>query len=153
MLTLKKAPLFLAFAVAFGLLGMFANRPAPVMAHKDKAVDKTIELALGDFFYQAKGAAKNAPITVKAGQLVRIVMKNDSQLVHEMHMGRTPNTADQLYEEPLSEMYDSVWLEPGESAELWIRVPDKVGEWELACFHEEHYNAGMKAKFIIEPAS
>ncbi len=48
-------------------------------------------------------------------------------------------------------MYDSVWLNPGQSAELWVRIPDRPGEWELGCFHEEHYNAGMKTKLIIQP--
>jgi uncharacterized cupredoxin-like copper-binding protein len=153
-MTLKKTlPFLVAGAAVFGVAAMIAQNPVPVMAHKDKAVDQTIELILGDFFYQVKGAPKNAPITVKAGQLVRIVMKNPSQLVHEMHIGRKPNPKEQLYEEPLSDFFDSVWLNPGQSAELWIRIPDKPGEWELGCFHEEHYNAGMKTKLIIQPKS
>ncbi len=152
-MTLKKAVLFVTVLGVFGLMASLAIGPTTVLAHKDKAVDQTIEVTMGDFFYQAKGAAKNAPITVKAGQLVRFVLTNPSKLVHEMHLGRKANTKDQLYDEPLSDMYDSVWLNPGQSAELWVRIPDKPGEWELGCFHEEHYNAGMKTKLIIQPKS
>lgn len=150
-MTLRRVSLFLMALTMLGTLAMIVNGPPPVMAHKDKAVDQTIKLTLGDFFYQVEGAAKDAPITVKAGQLVQFVITNKSELVHEMHIGRKPNTAEQFYEEPLSEMYDSVWLQPGQSAELWIRVPDKPGEWELGCFHEEHYNAGMHAPLVIQP--
>lgn len=152
-MTLRKALLFVLTLAVFGVLVTIANGPAPVLAHKDKVVDQTIELTLSDFFYQAKGAAKSAPITVKAGQLVRFVLTNPSKLVHEMHIGRKANTKDQLYDEPLDDMYDSVWLNPGQSAELWVKIPDKPGEWELGCFHEEHYNSGMHTKLIILPKS
>ena len=130
---------------------IMVNSPAPVMAHKDSVVGQTIKLTLGDFFYQVEGQPKNAPITVTAGQLVRFLISNTSDLVHEMHMGRNPDTANQLYKEALSDMYDSVWLNPGQSVELWILIPDKPGEWELGCFHEEHYNSGMHAQLIIQP--
>ncbi|MBI1742737.1 multicopper oxidase domain-containing protein [Candidatus Acetothermia bacterium] len=150
---LRKALLFVLAIAIVGILTIVTNSPTTVLAHKDKVVDQTIELTLSDFFYQAKGAAKNAPITVKAGQLVRFVLTNPSKLVHEMHIGRKANTKDQLYDESLDDMYDSVWLNPGQSAELWVKIPDKPGEWELGCFHEEHYNAGMKTKLIIQPKS
>ena len=150
-MTLKKTALFLMTLTAFAALLLIAQGPAPVMAHKGKVVDQVIKMTLGDFFYRVEGAAKNAPITVTAGQLVRFVISNQGELTHEMHIGRTANPAEERYEEPLSEMYDSVWLEPGRSAELWVRVPDKPGEWELGCFHEEHYNSGMHATFIIQP--
>lgn len=148
---LRRASLLLMVLGVFGALALVATSPTPVMAHKDKVVDQVIKLTLGDFFYQVEGAPKNAPITVTAGQLIRIFIANKGQLVHEMHIGRQASPQDQLYQEPLSEMYDSIWLEPGQTAELWLRVPDKPGEWELGCFHEEHYNAGMHAVFIIQP--
>ncbi|MBI1729333.1 multicopper oxidase domain-containing protein [Candidatus Acetothermia bacterium] len=139
-----------AMAVLVALV-MVVKTPTPVMAHKDSVVNQTISLTLGDFYYQVEGQPKNAPITVTAGQLVRFLISNKSELTHEMHMGRKANPAEQKYDEPLNDMYDSVWLGPGQSAELWILIPDKPGEWELACFHEEHYNSGMHAPLIIQP--
>ena len=141
----------LVAVVALTGIAFSLSTSTPVMAHKDKAVDQTIEMKLGDFYYQVKDAPKNTPITVTAGQLVRFLITNEGELTHEMHIGRQADAAEQLYKEPLSDMYDSVWLEPEQSAELWIRIPDKPGEWELACFHEEHFNAGMHATLIIEP--
>ena len=113
-MVLRKILLVVLATAIVGALAIFTHNPTTVMAHKDKVVDQTIELTLSDFFYQVKGAAKNAPITVKAGQLVRFLLTNPSKLVHEMHIGRKANTKDQLYDEPLDDMYDSVWLNPGQ---------------------------------------
>lgn len=48
-------------------------------------------------------------------------------------------------------MGTEVELEPGGRAVLTFTVPaDKTGEWEVGCFLPGHYEAGMKARLIIE---
>ncbi|MEM4302205.1 MAG: hypothetical protein QW570_08910 [Candidatus Caldarchaeum sp.] len=108
----------------------------------------------GEMFFQVKGQAKNAPVTVKAGEVVKFVIKNIGQTMHEMHIGRKVNLKDEVYDEPLfTEGYDTLFLDKGQTAELVLIIPNKPGEWELGCLHEGHYPAGMKAKLIIQPKS
>jgi len=130
---LKRIALSAFVLVGVGLLALIAMNPMPVTAHKDAKVDRKIEMTWGEMFYQVKEAAKNAPITVKAGELVKFVIKNEGKAVHEMHIGRKANTKDELYDEPLfADGYDSLWLGPGQSAELVLRIPDKPGEGSWA---------------------
>ncbi|HID54856.1 MAG TPA: hypothetical protein EYP41_22810 [Anaerolineae bacterium] len=53
-------------------------------------------------------------------------------------------------------MVDPEMVQHGEVTTITFTVPeDRVGEWELGCFQEQgqHYDDGMRAKFIVEPAS
>ncbi|NKQ37166.1 MAG: hypothetical protein HF973_16315 [Chloroflexi bacterium] len=53
-------------------------------------------------------------------------------------------------------MVDPQMVQSGEVTTITFTVPeDRVGEWELGCFQErgQHYDDGMRAKFIVEPAS
>ncbi len=53
-------------------------------------------------------------------------------------------------------MIDPEVVPSNEVTTITFTVPeDRVGEWELGCFQEQgqHYDDGMRAKFIVEPAS
>ena len=53
-------------------------------------------------------------------------------------------------------MIDPAMVSPGEVTKITFTVPeDVVGEWEIGCFQErgQHYDDGMRGKFIVEPAS
>ncbi len=53
-------------------------------------------------------------------------------------------------------MIDPRMIPSGDTTTITFTVPeDKVGEWEIGCFQErgQHYDDGMRAKFIVEPSS
>lgn len=153
-MTFKRLAFVFIVLVLGAVIVFVIPKPDSVKAHSAKRIDRTIEMTWGDMFFQVKGQPKNAPVTVKAGEVVKFVIKNTGQVMHEMHIGRKVNLKDEVYDEPLfTEGYDTLFLDKGQAAELVLIIPNKPGEWELGCLHEGHYPAGMKAKLIIQPKS
>ena len=127
---------------------------------------RTIEVEMTDNRYSL------SEIDVVAGEVVRFVIHNRGQLVHEFNIG-TPGMHASHQEEMLAMMQsgkmsptkmmhghggkmghddpNSILLNPGESNELVWRFGEKVEGLEFACNAPGHYQAGMVGQFQGKP--
>lgn len=147
-MTFKRVTVGLVVLAALAAVGTWLTMPA--LAHREPLINRTLELTLGDIFFQLKGQEKNAPITLKAGETVRLVLKNEGKILHDLHLGKDPDLKDRLYKTDLIPGFDMLELEPGQSVKLTIQVPKEAGEWEMSCLQPGHYEAGQRAKLIIQ---
>ncbi|SQF97848.1 copper-binding protein, plastocyanin/azurin family [Paucimonas lemoignei] len=128
---------------------------------------RTVELALGDMYFEPKS------VQVKAGETVRFVLINKGQLLHEFNLGDAAMHARHQQEmlnmqqsgmlTPTGMQHhkmghgegqmkhddpNSVLVEPGKTAELtWTFA--KATDLEFACNLPGHYQAGMAGKLTI----
>lgn len=130
------------------------------------AVDRTIEVVMGDVFFEP------AVVKVAPGETIRFRVRNDGNVVHEFNIGTS-----EMHEGHQAEMVmmvemgvleldrinhdmmgeggmnhddpNAVLLEPGQSAELVWQFPDG-GVLQFACNVPGHYEAGMVGDFIID---
>lgn len=138
-------------------------------AKADQAT-RTIELTLGDMYFEPKSLA------VKEGETVRFVLVNKGQLLHEFNLGdaamhaahqqemlkmvasgmltstgmKHDGMADMDHRDMAMKHDDpnSVLVEPGKTAELtWTFT--KATDLEFACNIPGHYQAGMVGKIAI----
>lgn len=141
---------------------------------KAAEADRTVEITLGDMYYEP------ASVQVKAGETVRFVLKNDGALLHEFSLGDAAMHAEHQkhmlmmqqmgmltptgMQHDMSKMDHSqhdmsgmahgdpntVMLEPGQSAELTWTFSQSTG-LEFACNIPGHYQAGMVGKVEVQP--
>jgi uncharacterized cupredoxin-like copper-binding protein len=129
---------------------------------------RTIELTLGDMYFEPKA------VEVKAGETVRFVLTNKGQLLHEFNLGDAAMHArhqQEMLKMQQSGMMtstgmkhmdmgqgsmsgmkhgdsNSVFVEPGKTAELtWTFA--KAANLEFACNIPGHYQAGMVGRLTI----
>ncbi|WP_122666463.1 cupredoxin domain-containing protein [Pseudomonas viridiflava] len=145
--------------------------PTPALAFGHAApatqASRTIELVLGDMYFDPKA------VQVKAGETVRFVLINKGQLLHEFNLGDAAMHASHQQEmikmqqsgmltptgmnhhamdhgsmEMKHDDPNSVLVEPGKTTELtWTFA--KAGNLEFACNLPGHYQAGMVGKLTI----
>lgn len=123
---------------------------------------RTIEVEMTDNRYSL------SEIDVAKGEVVRFVIHNRGQLVHEFNIG-TPGMHASHQDEMLAMMQsgkmsptkmmhghggkmahddpNSILLNPGESKELVWRFGEQVKGLEFACNVPGHYQAGMVGRF------
>lgn len=159
---------FVAAALLLGASFCSHASPAQTFAfgHAAQASDatRTVELTLGDMYFEPKSVA------VKAGETVRFVLVNKGQLLHEFNLGDAAQHA--AHQQEMLKMVasgmltatgmnhagmdhgdgamkhddpNSVLVEPGKTAELtWtFTAPTDL---EFACNLPGHYQAGMVGK-------
>lgn len=126
---------------------------------------RTIDVEMTDNRYN------HSAINVRDGEVVRFVIHNRGQLVHEFNIGTPKMHASHQGEmlammqsgkmSPLKMMHghggkmghddpNSILLNPGESKELVWRFDGQVKDLEFACNVPGHYQAGMVGRFRIE---
>ncbi|MEE1950402.1 cupredoxin family protein [Pseudomonas alcaligenes] len=140
----------------------------------DADADRTVEITLGDMYYEP------ASVQVKAGETVRFVLKNEGALLHEFSLGDAAMHAEHqkhmlmmqqmgmltptAMQHDMSKMDHSqhdmsgmvhddpntVMLEPGQSAELTWTFSQSTG-LEFACNIPGHYQAGMVGNIEVKP--
>ena len=129
---------------------------------------RTVELTLGDLYFQPSS------IQVKAGETVRFVLTNKGQLLHEFNLGSATMHAEHQQEMLKMEADgmlmptgvnhaamdhgsmgamkhddpNSVLVEPGKTAELTWTF-SKASDLQFACNIPGHYQAGMVGKVDI----
>lgn len=155
-------PLLCAFSLpALADAEHFAfGHPAPA-----KTASRTVEIILGDMYYQP------ASVQVKAGETVRFVLKNQGRLAHEFSLGDAATHAEHQKQMLAMQTMDhsqmghdmagmtpgamshaeanTVSLQPGESAELtWTFA--KAEGLQFACNVPGHYQAGMVGTLQID---
>lgn len=145
-------------------IGLFAVVLAtPAMAHQahDTSAEPDLKILMGDMYFKEAGGERGKPIHIKAGQLNLLRVVNNGKVEHELHIGRNAKPSSGLYSENLfgarlngehsAHGFLGVVLEPGESADLHIWVPEnRTGKWQAGCFIPGHYSGGMKAPIIVE---
>jgi uncharacterized cupredoxin-like copper-binding protein len=156
--------LLFAFSVsAYGDAGHSNSSKIGKRADPDDAAH-TVEIQMTDNRYN------HEQISVRKGGVVRFVIHNKGQLVHEFNIGtRSMHAAHQ--DEMLSMMQsggmtptkmkhghggmmghddpNSVLLNPGESRELVWQFDQAVAGLEFACNVPGHYQAGMVGRFHV----
>lgn len=116
-----------------------------------RALQRTIAVGMSD-------SMRFSPdrITVKLGETVRFVIRNDGRLPHEYVIGtrqandehaalmlRFPNMA---HDEPYM-----AHVAPGQTGEI-VWTFNRPGEFDFACLMAGHYQAGMKGRITVTPA-
>ncbi|MFK3794956.1 plastocyanin/azurin family copper-binding protein [Pseudomonas sp. NPDC088444] len=166
--------MFARFIAAAALLSVSLMSQAAPGGHFDfghaAKVDqatRTVELTLGDMYFEPKS------LSVKEGETVRFVLVNKGQLLHEFNLGNAAMHA--AHQQEMLKMVasgmltstgmkhdmagmdhgsmkhddpNSVLVEPGKTAELtWTFT--KATDLEFACNIPGHYQAGMVGKISI----
>jgi uncharacterized cupredoxin-like copper-binding protein len=92
-------------------------------------------------------------ITVKQGETIRFVARNDGKMMHEMVFGTMQELkehAEQMKKFPDME-HDEPYMThvaPGKTGEIIWRFT-KAGEFDFACLIAGHFDAGMVGKVIV----
>lgn len=160
-------PLLCAFSLpALADTGHFAfGHPAQA-----QAASRTVEIILGDMYYQPTS------VQVKAGETLRFVLKNQGQLAHEFSLGDAAMHAE--HQKQMLAMQsmghgamehgqmghdmagmehgamshadaNTVSLQPGETAELTWTFARAQG-LQFACNIPGHYQAGMVGTLEVD---
>jgi len=145
---LKKVALAVGVLALVGLMG--ALTVVPTAAHTEKLINRTLNLTVGDMFFQLAGQNPGDPITLKAGGVVRFVVTNSGQIMHDLHFGKDPDLDGRLYKTDMIPGFDMIEVEASHTFNLTLKAPDTPGEWELGCFQPGHYEAGQHVKIIIQ---
>jgi len=134
-------------AAVTGVIGSQLSHRAS--AHVD--IDEEIVITTGEMFFQQEGKAQGEAIRVPANKVVRLVFKNGGTVLHDVHLGKDADLAGRKYNTNLASPFDMMELPAGGEAWLTFTFEDaQKGKWEMGCFQLGHYEAGMKAPFIIE---
>ncbi len=115
-----------------------------------KAVQRTLRVTMSD---QMRFAPNQ--FTVKVGDTVRLIIKNEGKLMHELVIG-TPQELeahaalmvkfpDMQHDEPYM-----AHVPPGQSGEL-VWTFNRPGEFKFACLIAGHYQAGMTGQIVVRP--
>jgi uncharacterized cupredoxin-like copper-binding protein len=137
-------------------------------------LEAVIEIDMNEFSFANPKGERNPTFKLPAGKTVGIHIHNEGAIVHELAIGRKAKAVAKgfEYEELLTEkvpadlffyygnvkaevedaLFGEIEIETG-VRDVWIRlnIPAELkGEWELGCLYEGHYEAGMKARLIVE---
>jgi uncharacterized cupredoxin-like copper-binding protein len=174
----------LAFALAISTLagagtalaaGSHAGGHGPSIGEPAAAAeaDRTIEIVMGDNFFEPER------LNIAAGEIVRFVVRNEGEFLHEFNLGtaamhaahqdemmtmmehgmitptgidHTKMTMDHGGQGMAHDDTNSVLVEPGETKELVWKFT-AVTDLEFACNVPGHYDAGMMGEIdVTKPA-
>jgi len=156
--TLAVLAALLAGGAAFPHSATHAEKPAYDYSKAEetpfgKAADpararRTVKVAMGDTMRFAP-----ARITVKRGEAVRFVARNDGKLMHEMVLGTRADLeahAEMMRRHPGMEHDEPHMLHvaPGTSGEMGWRFT-KAGEFFYGCLVPGHFEAGMVGTIVV----
>ena len=95
-------------------------------------------------------------LTVKRGETVRFVVKNDGKAMHEMVIGTMAELKShgELMKKFTNMEHDEPYMahvEPGKSGVItWTFT--KAGEFHFGCLVPGHFDAGMIGRIVVSPA-
>ncbi|MEO8154452.1 MAG: cupredoxin family protein [Rhizobacter sp.] len=95
-----------------------------------------------------------ANVTVKRGETIRFVVRNDGKVLHEMVLGTTEALKEHaalMQKFPEMEHADAnmAHVKPGTRGEIvWQFTQD--GEFQFACLQPGHFEAGMIGKLTVK---
>ncbi len=113
-----------------------------------KQVVRTFRIAAGD-----DNKFRPAVVTVRAGETIKFVLKNDGKFKHEMMIGTQAELKEHaavMAKNPEMEHDDpnAVSVQPGKTGELVWKFT-KPGEVHFGCLVPGHYEGGMAGKVIV----
>ena len=149
---LKTASLAAVGGLLSGVLPWRAAR-----AHEDHGAPADLMIRMGEMYFHVDGVEEGEPFEFSAGEPHLIHFMNEGAVDHEVHFGREPSLEHFTYMQNLFNTGGSsrsgfmgLHLKPAETATLHLWIPEEHrGEWEIGCFIPGHYEAGMKAPFVI----
>ena len=114
-----------------------------------KQVTRTVKFVMSD-----KMRFDPSRATVERGETVRIVVRNDGKLMHEMVFGTAKalkEHAELMKKFPGMEHDEPymVHVAPGKTGEI-IWQFTRAGEFEFACLVPGHFDAGMKGRILVK---
>jgi uncharacterized cupredoxin-like copper-binding protein len=95
-----------------------------------------------------------AVLTINRGETVRIVVRNDGKLMHELVLGTTEELkthAELMRQYPDMELDEPhmVHVKPGGAEEL-VWAFNRSGEFQFACLIPGHFESGMTGRVIVK---
>ena len=113
-----------------------------------KQVIRTFRISAGD-----DNKFRPAAVIVRQGETIRIVLKNEGKLKHELMLGTKAELKEHaavMVKHPEMEHDDpnAITVQPGETRELVWKFT-KVGEVDFACLVPGHLEGGMVGKDIV----
>ncbi len=115
-----------------------------------QSVQRTLKVTMSD-----KMRFTPDRFTVKQGDTVRLVIKNQGKLMHELVIGTEAELEahaalmvkfpDMAHDEPYM-----AHVPPGQSGQL-IWTFNRPGEFKFACLIAGHYQAGMTGQIVVTP--
>lgn len=111
-------------------------------------VTRTVEIAMSDAMRFTP-----ASIKVKKGETIRLRVKNEGRIKHEMVLGTLAELkehAETMIKFPEMEHDDpnAIAVEPGKTGELVWHF-SKAGRFDFACLVPGHFEAGMQGKIAV----
>jgi uncharacterized cupredoxin-like copper-binding protein len=113
-----------------------------------KAVTRTMKIAMSDTMRFSP-----ATLSIKQGETVRFIVRNDGKVLHEMVLGTPEDLAKHAelmrkfpgmeHDEP-----HMVHVKPGRS-EVLVWQFNRPGEFRFACLVAGHYEAGMTGTITV----
>ena len=127
-----------------------AEQTAYGIAADPRKAKKTVRLEMTD-----QMRFLPSEITVKQGEIVRLVAVNKGTILHEMVLGTMTELKEhaELMKKHAGMEHDEpymVHVAPGRKAELVWRFT-KAGEFHYGCLVPGHLEAGMTGKVIVRP--
>ena len=122
------------------------------IAAEPSAATRTLEVTMSDDMRFSPDR-----VEVKAGETLRLIVKNAGKVMHELVIGDVPSLAEHaamMKKFPNME-HDEPYMAhvpPGETREI-VWTFNRAGEFEFACLIPGHYEAGMKAAVAVGGAS
>jgi uncharacterized cupredoxin-like copper-binding protein len=119
------------------------------IAGDPKQATRTMTIAMSDKMHFLPSV-----LTIRKGETVRFVVRNEGKLLHELVLG----TADELkrHAEQMRKFPDMehdephmVHVQPGNAGDL-VWTFNRAGEFDFACLVGGHYEAGMKGRIIVK---
>lgn len=93
-------------------------------------------------------------IEVRAGETVKLEIKNIGQLPHELTIGKLSDLVEHAKEMrrhpdmPAHHEANAITLAPGQEGSL-VWTFGQAGKLDFACLIPGHYEAGMKGEFVV----
>ncbi len=98
-------------------------------------------------------------LEVQAGQVVRLMVHNAGRVPHELVLGTPEQIREHAQQMKQGQAHDhhaagaaAIQVEPGKTGELVMRFA-QAGRFEMACLIPGHYEAGMRGRLTVVPAS
>jgi len=124
------------------MLDLAAARPAAAVARStmpDRTVDLALTGSMTEYVWGINGHTYDPtdPILVAGGESIRLRMRNETMMVHPMHLhGHTFALTSSGVRK------DTVLVRPMESVEIDV-LADNPGQWMLHCHNTYHLETGM----------
>lgn len=95
-----------------------------------------------------------ADVTVRRGETVKFVVRNDGKVLHEMVLGTKKAIAEHaelMKKFPAMEHADAnmAHVKPGKAGEIVWQFT-RAGEFQFACLQPGHFEAGMVGKLTVK---